>query len=222
MRLVVLLAVLALPAAVPAAKPKIPKDAPYCAAPGTRPTFLSPMGEPFRAAPGGLYPSAAWFAGADLNRDGAVDRAEFARDAARFFGTLDTDRNGRITPDEVIAYERDIAPEIALYAADRAAGFSPQRRRKSGESGYWGPIGAGQFAWLNIPEPVSGADADIDRAVTRDEFLAAAARRFDALDPRGQGALRLAELPRTPQQAELEGPCWPRPVPGEERGRRRD
>jgi hypothetical protein len=212
-RLSLLLILLAIPIAAGGAKPKIPKDAPFCAPATARPIFLSAMGEPFRAGAGQPYPSALWFAAADRDRDGAVDRAEFLADADRFFARLDSDHDGRLTPDEVIAYERDVAPEIALYAPGRRSAGAGSRRRRSGESGYGGPTGAGQFAWLNIPEPVSGADTDIDRVILRAEFLASAGRRFDALDTRAQGRLTLAGLPRTPQQAEIEGPCWPRPVP---------
>jgi hypothetical protein len=212
---------LLIPVAAGAAKPKIPKDAPYCAAPGTRPTFLSPMGEPFRAAPAQPYPSAMWFAAADRNQDGVVDRAEFLRDADRFFALLDKDRNGRLTPDEVTAYEHDVAPEIALYVAGRRPVPDRSRGRRANNS-YGGPMGAGQFSWLNIPEPVSGADADIDRVVTRAEFLASAGRRFDALDSGQKGRLTLKDLPRTPQQAELEGPCRPRPTPGDQQQRGRE
>ncbi|WP_420141897.1 hypothetical protein [Sphingomonas sp.] len=207
---------LAVPAGA-AKKVRIPKDAPYCAAPDTRALFVSPMGEPFRGASGQPYPSTLWFAAADRNSDGAVDRVEFLADAARFFARLDTDHDGRLTPDEVTAYERDVAPEISLYAARRAPVPVRRPKLKSGESGYWYPTGAGQFAWLNIPQPVSGADADIDRVVTRGEFLAAAGRRFDTLDSKAQGRLVLAALPRTPQQAEIEGPCQPVPAPRQAR-----
>jgi hypothetical protein len=184
------------------------------------------MGEPFRSGVGQAYPAALWIAAADRNRDGAVDRAEFAADARRFFARIDRDGDGRLVPEEVIAYERDIAPEIAIYAARRAAMPTVRPRKlRTGESGYWDPIGAGQFAWLNIPQPVSGADADIDRVVTIEEFAQAATRRFDMLErlvtgKDGGGSLRLSALPRTPLQAELEGPCRPLPSANEERLRR--
>jgi hypothetical protein len=190
-----------------ARSPKIPPDAPYCAAPGARPLFVSPMGEPFRAAPGAAYPSAQWFARADGNHDGSVDRAEMVADARRFFKTLDKDGDGRLTPEEVDAYERDVAPEIAIYGAarvDRLAGLRPD------EGDYGGPRGAGRFAWLNIPEPVASADADMNRLVDAGEFAAAASRRFDAV-AQGRTGLRLVEVVRTPLQRSIEGPCWPRP-----------
>jgi len=65
-----------MPAMLLAAGPKIPRGAPICARPGTKPVFLSPMGEPFRAEAGKPYPSAVWFAGADKNHDGYLSRAE--------------------------------------------------------------------------------------------------------------------------------------------------
>ena len=211
-----------------AGPPKLPSDAPYCALPGTRQVFLSPMGEPFRAAAGQPYPSAAWLEAADANHDGMVDRAEFVAEAARFFRTLDRDHDGRLTPEEVAAYEADVAPEIALYAlrpdvTDRRRGEQDGARQRgdlgaaapsrSGRSDYGGPMGAGRYAWLNIPEPVAAADADINRVVDAGEFAAAAGRRFDALDAARRGGLRLADLPKTPAQAAIEGPCRPRPKP---------
>jgi hypothetical protein len=232
-----LLAALPLPfarALMAASPPKLPDNAPYCALPGAAQTFVSPMGEPFRAPAGQPYPSAAWVAAADTNHDGAVDRQEFLADAQRFLRTIDLDHDGRLTPEEVIAYETHVAPEIALYRGRPApltfqpearepgdrphedalpdlVGVVPPRRARNGESDYGGPMGAGRFTWLNIPEPVSGSDADIDRVVTAAEFAAAAGRRFDTLTA-GRGLLKLADLPKTPAQMSLEGPCVPRAI----------
>jgi hypothetical protein len=220
--------------------PKVPDDAPYCAEPGTRQLFVSPMGEPFRAPAGQPYPSAAWAAGADRDHDGAIDRQEFLADAQRFFRTLDKDHDGKLTPEEVTAYENEVAPEIALYRGRQMLGVGrageqvrgeryeggfgdlvgvvPQRRARDGESNYGGPMGAGRYAWLNIPEPVSATDADIDRVVDPAEFAAAAGRRFDTLAA-GRATLKLADLGKTPAQMSLEGPCVSRPKPrkGDER-----
>jgi hypothetical protein len=206
---------LALAGAAHASSPKLPDDAPPCARPDTAPVFLSPMGEPFRAAPGQPYPSAIWFAGADKNGDNAVTRAEMVADAARFFARLDIDHDGRLTPDEVAAYERDIAPETSLFAV-RPDDFYERSNRRRHEvdavgrsSDYGGAMGAGRYAWLNIPEPVAAADQDIDRVVSAAEFAAAAGRAFDSLDGAGRGRLKLSELPRTVAQRAIEGPCRP-------------
>lgn len=213
---------LALAPPVLAKAPKLAPDAPYCAPPGARPIFVSPMGEPFRGQAGQPYPSAAWFAGADANRDGKIDRAEFMADASRFFRSIDRDHDGRLTPDEVAAYEHDVAPEIALYSSRPQLGDGETGRGRPGglvalalgdspTSGYGGPMGAGRYSWLNVPEPVVSADADVDRLVTEAEFRAAAERRFDALDKDHAGSLRLATLGQTPAQAAIDGPCRPRP-----------
>lgn len=206
-----MLAGLFLPATLFGAGPKLPRDAPLCARPGTVPIFLAPTGEPFRSAPGQPYPSARWFAGADANQDGALSRSEAVADADRFFATLDKDRDGRLTPEEVTAYERDIAPETALFAVrpddfyERANGRRHQSDAVGRSADYGGAMGAGRYAWLNIPEPVAAADLDIDRVVTREEFAAAARSAFASL-AKGEH-IRLADLPRTLAQRAIEGPC---------------
>jgi len=196
-----------------AATPKVPRDAPICARPGTPPVFLAPMGEPFRAAPGQPYPSAAWFAAADADHDGFVSRNEMIADALRFFARLDTNHDGRLTPDEVAAYENVIAPETSLFTARTDDFYDNYNRRKRSADAmgrsrdYGGPMGAGRYAWLNVPEPVAAADLDVDRVVTRDEFATAAASVFDRIDIVNRGRLRLDDLPRTPLQVAIEGPC---------------
>jgi hypothetical protein len=65
--------------------------------------------------------------------------------------------------------------------------------------------GAPEFSLLNIAEPVSNADTNFDGKVSLQEFLAAADRRFDELDPSRQGYLTLDGLPRTPEQIAVDG-----------------
>jgi hypothetical protein len=215
---------LARPATLPAAGPKLPPDTPLCARPGTIPIFISPMGEPFRGEPGQPYPSAAWFAGADKNKDGALTRDEFVADALRFFDTLDTDKDGKLTPDEVGHYEAVVAPETSIYSARPDDFFERSRREQdrgamADSRDYGGPMGAGRYAWLNVPEPVSAADRDVDRVVTRDEFATSAAGIFERLDVLNRDRLGLSNLPRTPQQIAIEGPCR---TPKKRKGRDQD
>ena len=182
------------------AKPKLPICAPKHAQ-----LFVSPMGEPFRAAPDAAYPVAAWFAGADADHDRMVTLKEFVTDADRFFATLDTDHDGEIIPSELSRYELKIVPETQLYApsieggkARRDADKALRKTVKNGQLAYGAPIGAGRYAFTNVPEPVAAADADYNRGITRIEFEQAAAARFAALD--GGRPLTLARLPRTPSQ----------------------
>ena len=173
--------------------------------------FISPMGEPFRPPSSGEAPIARWFTQADRNRDGMLTAEEMQADADRFFERLDDNRDGQVDPQEIIAYEWDIAPDVQVNSNwKRARGEaaakplsnpdrSPKGSRKRGEDrhdGYraGGLQGAARYGLLNIPQPVAGADADFNRVVTRAEFRRAASYRFNLLDGQGQGRITLAEL----------------------------
>lgn len=173
--------------------------------------FISPMGEPFRARSQSDDTLANWFRQADSNHDGALTAEEMRLDAARFFTTLDTDGNGEIGPVEVARYEWEIAPDIQVMArtrrepgqpaAVRQAGDDDRARRKRDEReadaslGLRGEFqGAARYALLNIPEPVAAADSDFNRAITSQEFTAAAIARFQLLDRDSAGRISLAQL----------------------------
>jgi Ca2+-binding EF-hand superfamily protein len=161
--------------------------------------FVSPVGEPFRASGAVDDPVATWFGQADSDHSGALSRAEMEADAARFFATLDRNHHGEIDPDELARYEREVAPEIQLGGQMPALAFGRQEKRKKKEADD-GLQGAGRYAWLNIPEPVAAADADLNRGVSRAELVRAAGERFDRLDADHDGALTRAELPLLPEQ----------------------
>lgn len=77
---------------------------------GPRPgLFVSPFGELFFSEPGDPWPVAAWFSGADIDNDGRVTLEEFTADGVRQFRELDVRRDDRLTPDEIAAYEQDLA-----------------------------------------------------------------------------------------------------------------
>ncbi len=170
--------------------------------------FISPMGEPFRARSAGEDTLARWFYQADRNRDGALTPDEMQVDAERFFASLDTDHDGEIGPEELVAYEWDIAPDIQVMSRTRPApGETPAKphRRPVDDGGpdrkahfptgnAYGFQGAARYSLLNMPEPVAAADANFDRAITRDEFRKAAAIRFELLDSQHQGRLTLQQL----------------------------
>lgn len=167
--------------------------------------FISPMGEPFRGGANRVAPIARWFAQADRNQDGALTAGELQDDADRFFVRLDSNRDGQIDPQEVTAYEWEIAPDIQVNSNWKRHRGQPtpkperdgrRRKDKDGHNGYQidGLQGAARYGLLNIPQPVASADADFNRVVTLFEFRQAASTRFSLLDSRGQGRIGLPEL----------------------------
>ena len=171
--------------------------------------FISPMGEPFRARSPNDDPFARWFHQADGNVDGMLTSEEMGADAERFFATLDRDQDRRIDSEERMFYEAQVTPEVQINsrwkltreeaAAQKRSGENPDRRRRRSNNeidGYQldGLQGAARYGLLNLPEPVSGADADFNRIVTLDEFRRAASYRFQLLDSDRSGRLTLQKL----------------------------
>ena len=176
--------------------------------------FISPMGEPFRAHTKADNTLALWFRQADRNGDGLLTADEMVADAGRFFAKLDTDHNGAIEPEELIAYEWEVAPEIQVSSRRKRLPSDPpepaarqadddalppsahqlekERRRDFALDG--GLQGGARYSLLNIPEPVASADADFNRAITLAEFRQAALSRFQLLDTMHQGRLSFEQL----------------------------
>lgn len=167
--------------------------------------FVSPSGEPFRAAPGGPRPTAAWFAGADRDRDGAITAAELRADAERWFAVL-AGADRVIDGLEVSSYERDRLPEMLPDRerdASREAGPSeilrlpePRPGERPGARGRGGfnLDGAAPFGVTGEPHPLMSADFDQSRGIDAAEFRRASDERFHLLDHAGDGRLTLAEL----------------------------
>lgn len=210
------------PISIPGGGPVAPPPPP---GPPPLQVFISPAGEPFRAEPGQPYPVALWFSRADADHDGVLSRAEFVADSMAFFDTIDTNKDRIVDGFETADYERDVAPEITGLMPrrpQRADGgpaprdFPPSRAEQvMGPPSFLHPRGtptpvrrqgAAQYGLLNEPQPVRGADADLDQRVSRAEAEAAAGRRFALLDRDGDGKLALADLPETPAQAMAGGP----------------
>jgi hypothetical protein len=184
--------------------------------PGATQLFISPMGQPFRAGPDEPYPVARWFATADKDGDGRIERSEFRADAEIFFRALDSNRDGVIDGFELSNYEHNVAPEIlGVYrvaggpTAAEPSDDQRKDRRKGGrgrrdDTGDRLTGGATIYELIAIPEPVAAADRNLTGRVTLAEFLDAADQRFDQLDSKGLGYLTLAGLPKTPIQLAAE------------------
>ena len=208
---------------------KTDRPVPVCPEPIAPVLFLSPMGEPFRPKGPGDEPAKRWFDQADRDHDGQLTIGETMLDADRFFAIIDKDGNGELLPDEVYAYEQEVAPEIRLYQrrierdtdekGERGNEDRPKQRKRGRQGAPDGVIGAGRYAFLNIPNPVASADDDINRAVDAKEFRAAAAERFRDLDIAQNKALAFAQLPKTPAQLAANAACLMRVKGAREKGR---
>lgn len=168
--------------------------------------FISPMGEPFRAAASGPYPSRAWFDQADADYDGRLTRAEVVADARRFFAVLDSSGSGRLSSAGIDRYETEIVPEITRMAVPVMPGLNlpPGMMRQPGGSRPGGgmgggaamggglagmtslgrtpkvlPVGAALYELLPYPEPVASAKKVYGQPITQDLFLLIAGDRFD-------------------------------------------
>ena len=199
---------------------------------GPRPgLFVSPFGELFFSEPGEPWPVAAWVSGSDADSDGRVTFEDFTADGVRRFRALDTRRDDRLTPDEIAAYEQDLAEArarlpgmeggsrgpgrrlqgfgggmalgLAEPAQQQGSRSGPRQRAPTGPLAY-GPIAAAGF--FNYPQPVKAADLDTNQTVTAQEWAQATDRWFIALDTDQDGALTLATLPRTPLQQMMDRP----------------
>ena len=108
--------------------------------------FISPAGEAFRAPLGAPYPVAAWFAEADLNHDGRLDRNEFEQDFKRFFDQLDVGHQGELTGLDIQRYESQVVPEVAARG-DVGGGAGGGFHGQSGGQGGGGQGGGGRGGW---------------------------------------------------------------------------
>jgi len=188
--------------------PIVVTGAAACGPPFAR-VYIAPMGEPFRTD-GQSDPMKAWFAKADADHDGRLTLAEFLANSDHFFTTLDRDRSGELDPEEVAFYENQVAPEIKLYqpGQDRRPSTGQQKRAARHaarqRADYVAPYGAGEYASLNIPEPIASADLDLNRGISRAELAQVAARRFALLDGGERGYLSYDMLPRSPAQQDID------------------
>jgi len=194
--------------------------------------FISPCGEPFRAATGAPYPVADWFRQANKKGDGKLDHAEFLADADAFFKRLDINGDGALSPYEVRLYEKTMVPEIlggtvtvgqnggarlwlAQYGGPGGGGphAGTQPIDPSGDKDLTPPkpkgldesgVGAAPYGFFQEPEPIMTADFNVNGLILKDNFLKVADMHFTQLDEAQKGYLALATLPKTAVEKLLE------------------
>ena len=172
--------------------------------------YLSLMGEPYWTNEAGVQPFDQWLEMADLDKDGAVSRAEFRGDADAFFESLDKNGDKVIDGDEMAQYER-LAP--GKTRADGGGAVRPSSARpkpKSSSPTRENEVaivttanvpsatrihpGGGPIDYSTVPQPVAMADRNLDRRVTIAEFRKTADLRFGNYDTDKDGRLSRKEL----------------------------
>lgn len=166
----------------------------------------------------------------DLNHDGKLDQADRDVRVMQHFDEIDTNHDGTISKDEFLAAHRRMMEhgpgmpgamggpgpmadhdmgqhEMGRHDMDRGHG-----ERDHMGHGHMGPgemrgRGAGMAMAL-----LGQADANHDGVVTRQEFVAAALKRFDAADTNHDGKVTLAER-RAAFRAMHDMPPPPAPTP---------
>lgn len=118
--------------------------------------------------------AATMFAKMDINKDGKLDAADReARQMARF-DRADANKDGSVSRDE-------------FAAARKAAGERRAEWKAKGEHAeHMGGHGRGMKGGMMM---LAMADTNKDKAVSKDEFLAAHAKHFDQADANKDGSL---------------------------------
>lgn len=134
--------------------------------------------------------TAKMFARMDANGDGVINEADREARRTERFAKMDTDGNGELSEAELKAAREaraakagDRKGKMAERGGDRRGGDMARPGGKRGPSGRGGP---GMMM-------LRAADTDGDKTVTREEFDAAAAKRFAAMDTDRSGGISAEE-----------------------------
>ncbi|MFA6115118.1 MAG: EF-hand domain-containing protein [Sphingomonas sp.] len=140
------------------------------------------MGEPFRGERGGGDPADTWFQNADTDHDGALSRAEFSKDASRFFAVLDRGHDGEIDPDDIDYYETVLAPEIRVGGGEGGGRFAGAGGRGGGGHRGGGGRGGGGHRGGGGPGGGGQGQSEGQGGATRVTYGKQGAARFSYFD----------------------------------------
>lgn len=139
----------------------------------------------------------AMFAKMDVNKDGKLDQADraarFEERRGKMFDRMDTNKDGNITRAEFTTMN----PRADRSAEDGKMAGKMERGGKGGHRGGKHGMDRGMMV-------AHMADTNGDKAVTQDEFTAAAAKRFDALDADKDGQVTREERKAAREQMRAE------------------
>ncbi len=120
--------------------------------------------------------------GADANKDGAVDQAEFQASRDKWFADLDADKDGFVTAAELKAFGDKMHAEWAKKHGDQAAADKADKMKRK----------HGDFSERMLKR----VDTDEDGKISKAEADAAGAKFFARLDDNGDGKIEGNEMPQ--------------------------
>lgn len=147
--------------------------------------------------PGSDGPARGWMGA--IGKDGTVTKAALTAELEKRFAALDTDKDGKITPEErKAAMEKRFDERFAKMDTDGNGQLSKDELKaaRAAHDGPKGRFGRGK-GWHGGPMGGMGGgprgDADRDGTVTRAEFLARPLAMFDRLDVDKDGTVTAQE-----------------------------